>query len=149
MLKRNQQQFIWATECEESFCYIKKQIRNPNILVQPTFEQPFFLISNASNKAMGHVLWQEVDGELRSILFGGRVLSDIEQQHSITDKGLLNIYFAVKKCEFYLVGHKFVVYNDKKPLVFLKTFRALVDKRIRCINYLENINTVILYIPGK
>ena len=53
-------------------------LKNPNILVQPTFEQPFMLISNASNKAMGHVLWQEVDGELRSILFGGRVLSDIE-----------------------------------------------------------------------
>ena len=34
-------------------------------------------------------------------------------------------------------------------MTFLKTFRALVDKRIRWINYLENINTVIPYIPGK
>ena len=34
-------------------------------------------------------------------------------------------------------------------MIFLKTFRALVDKRIRWINYLENINTVIRYIPGK
>ena len=35
--------------------------------------------------------------------------------------------------EFYLVGLKFVAYTDHK------TFRALVDKRIRWINYLENI----------
>ena len=64
-------------------------------------------------------------------------------------KEFLSIYFAVKKCEFYFVGHKFVVYTDHKPLIFLKTFRALVDKKIRWINYFENIITVIRYIPGK
>ena len=110
---------------------------------------PFILILDTSNKAIGHVLLQEVTGELRPVLFGGRILSDTEQRYSTTDKELLSIYFAVKKCEFYLVGHKFVVYTDHKPLIFLKTFRALVDKRIRWINYLENINTVIRYIPGK
>ena len=124
MLKRNQQQFIWTTECEESFCYIKNQLRNSNILVHPNFEKPFILISDASNKAIGHALLQEVTGELRPVLFGGRVLSDTEQRYSTTDKELLSIYFAVKKCEFYLVGHKFVVYTDHKPLIFLKTFRA-------------------------
>ena len=149
MLKRNQQQFIWTTECEESFCYIKNELRNPNILVHPNFEKPFILILDASNKAIGHALLQEVTGELRPVLFGGRVLSDTEQRYSTTDKELLSIYFAAKKCEFYLVGHKSVVYTDHKPLIYLKTFRALADKRIRWINYLENINTVIRYIPGK
>ena len=97
ILKRNQLQFIWTTECEESFCYIKNQLRNPNILVHPNFEKPFILISDASNKAIGHVLLQEVTGELRPVLFGGRVLSDTEQRYSSTDKELLSIYFAVKK----------------------------------------------------
>ena len=77
------------------------------------------------------------------------MLSNAEQHYSATDKELLSVYFAVKKCEFYLVGHNFVVYTDHKPLIFLKTFKALVDKRIRWINYLENLNTVIRYIPGK
>ena len=36
-------------------------------LVHPNFEKPFILISKASNKAIGHVLWEEVDGELRPI----------------------------------------------------------------------------------
>ena len=149
ILKRNQQQFIWTTECEESFCHIKNQLCNPNILVHPYFEKPFILISDASNKAIGHVLLQEISGELRSILFGGRVLSDTEQRYSTTDKELLSIYFDVKKCEFYLVGHKFVVYTDHNPLIFLKTFKALVGKRICWINYLQNSNTGIRYIPGK
>ena len=67
MLKRNQQQLIWTTKCEESFCYIKNQLRNQNILVHPNFEKPLILISDVSNKA-------NVDGKLRSVLFAGRVV---------------------------------------------------------------------------
>ena len=107
------------------------------------------LISDASNKAIEHVLFQEISGELRPILFGGRALSETEQECSNTDMKLLGIYFAVKKCKFYLIGHKFVAYTDNKSLIFLKTFKALVDKIIRRINYLENINTVVHYISGK
>ena len=86
MLKRNQQQFIWTTECEELFCYIKNPLRNPNILVHPNFEKPFILILDPSNKAIGHARLQEVTGELRPVLFGGRVLSDTEQRYSTKTK---------------------------------------------------------------
>ena len=86
MLKRNQQQFIWTTECAESFCYIKNQLRNPNILVHPNFEKPFILISDTSNKAIENILLQEVNGELGQVLFGGRVLSETAQRYSTTDK---------------------------------------------------------------
>ena len=47
------------------------------------------------------------------------------------------------------MGHKFVVYTDHKPLIFWKTFKALVDKKIHWINYLENIKTDICGIPGN
>ena len=52
MLKKNKQQLIWNTECEESFCYIKNQLRNPNILVHPNFEKSFILISDVGIKPM-------------------------------------------------------------------------------------------------
>ena len=106
MLKKNKQQLIWNTECEESFCYIKNQLRNPNNLVHPNFEKPFILISDVSNKA-------DVDGELRSVLFGGKVVRHRTMLYPYY-KELLSIYFAVKNYEFYLVGHKFVVYTDRK-----------------------------------
>ena len=34
-------------------------------------------------------------------------------------------------------------------MIYLKILKALVDERIRWINYLENINTFIRYIPSK
>ena len=43
MLKKIQQQYIWTTECEESFSYIKKQLFCWNILIHPNFEKYFII----------------------------------------------------------------------------------------------------------
>ena len=92
---------------------------------------------------------QEVDGFLRPIIYGGRVLTDTEKRYCTTDKELLAIYFAVKRCEYYLLGNKFVVYTDHQPLTHLKAFKEIINKRFRWLLYLESVNTVVRYIPGK
>ena len=51
--------------------------------------------------------------------------------------------------EYYLIGHTFVVYTDRKPLIYLKAFKDIVNKRFRWVEYLECVNTVIRYIPGE
>ena len=66
---------------------------------------------------------------MRPIFFGGRVFAGTEQRYSTAHKELLSIYLIIKKCEFVLVGQKIVVDTDHKPLIFLKTFKALHDKR--------------------
>ena len=91
---------------------------------------------------------QERDGKLVPIIFGGRVLTDPKKRYSTTDKELLGLYNAVKKCEYYLIGHQYVVHTDHKPLIYLKAFKDIVHKRFRWIEYLESVNTVIRYIPG-
>ena len=57
------------------------------MLVHPNFEKPFILISDASNKAIVHVLLQELEGGLRPVLFCGRttIEQNNEQRYSTTD----------------------------------------------------------------
>ena len=86
---------------------------------------------------------------VRDLVLTSRILTKAEGRYCVTDKELLGVYFAVRKCEFYLIGHMFVVYTDHEPLIHLKAFRNLVEKRFRWINYLETVNTIIRYIPGK
>lgn len=148
LLKRNVD-FDWSEAFERNFNLIKEGLRNPALLVHPDFSKPFVLVTDASKFAIGHVMMQEFEGVLRSVLYGGRVLTEAESRYCVTDKELLGVYNAVRKCEFYLIGHKLVVYTDHKPLVYLKSFKTLVDKRFRWINYLETVNTNIRYIPGK
>ena len=97
---------------------------------------------------MGFALMQEFGNELVPITFGGRVLTEAETRYSTTDKELLAVYFAVKKCSFYLVGHQFIVYTDHKPLTYLKAFKDIINKRSRWIEYLESFNTVDIF-QGK
>lgn len=100
------QKFLWSEECEKSFEYIKSEMLKAELLVHQRFEKQFVLTTDASNKAIGFSLCQEVEGELRPILYGGRTLSKAEKNYSTTDKELLACYFAVKKCEFYLLGNE-------------------------------------------
>ena len=64
-------------------------------------------------------------------------------------KELLGCYFAVKKCEFYLLGNEYALYTDHEPLIYLRTFHNIVKKRFRWIEYLESMNVKVFYIPGK
>ena len=119
------------------------------MLIYPDFTKPFVITTDASKKALGFVLSQETEGILRPVFFGGRSLSDTESRYATTDLELLGVYFSVKKCEYYIVGNRFVVYTDHKPLVHLKAFKDVLHRRYRWIQYLESMNTVIRYIEGK
>ena len=148
LLKRNVN-FEWSQTCEDSFTYIKLKLEDPTLLIHPDFDKPFILLTDASALAVGFALTQEVDGCLRPIIYGGRVLSEAEKRYCTTDRELLGIYFAVKRCEYYLLGHDFVVYTDHEPLIHLKAFKEIVNKRYRWIAYLESVNIIVRYIPGK
>ena len=134
LLKKNVP-FVWSEECETSYNKIRTGLQTAAVLRHP--DNPFVLTTEASNQAIGFTLLQEINGELVPISYGGRVLTDHEKRYSTTDKELLAVYFAVKKLEYYLIGHTFVVYTDHKPLVYLKAFKDIVNKRFRWVEYLE------------
>ena len=111
--------------------------------------KPFVLTTDASDNAIGFTLTQIFNGDLCPIMFSGRVLSNAERHYCTTDKELLGVSYAVKRCEYYLLGHKFVVYTDHKPPIHLRAFKELVRNRFRWIEYLESLNLCTHYIPGK
>ena len=141
--------FSWSDQCKQAFDYIKEKLSNSNILVFPDFAKPFALQTDASNDGLGFVLSQEHNSIMKPVLFGGRLLSETERRYAVTDKELLAIFYAVKRCEVYLLGHSFVVYTDHKPLSYLKEFKDIANRRFCWISYLEELGTVIQYIQGK
>ena len=148
LLKKNKE-FLWSDICENSFNYIKVKLKAPEILVHPLFDRPFVIQSDASGSAIGFMLAQQHGDQLRPVMFGGRVLSDVERPYATIDKELLACYFAVKRSEIYLLGHEFIVYTDHKPLLSLSAFKDVLNKRFRWIQYLESLGTRLRYLPGK
>ena len=90
-----------------------------------------------------------LSGQLRLIMFGGRVLTYIEQRHATIDKELLACYFALKRCEIYILGYAFIVYTDHKTLLCLPAFKDVLNKRFRWIQYMESLGTRLRYLPGN
>ncbi len=148
-LLKSRVDFVWTNDCTQAFNQLKDCLSSKNLLVYPDTNKPLVIQTDASEKAIGFVLAQEEQGQLRPIQFGGRVLTDTERKYSVTDKELLAIFFAVKKCQVYVLGQDYVVYTDHKPLIYLNCFQDLISRRYRWIQYLEEMRTIIRYIPGK
>ena len=76
-----------------------------------------------------------------------KVLSKSELNYDTTIKELLAIYFCVKQNEVYFMNSNFIVCGHK-PLVNVKAFKNILSKRHRWIEYLEEMNVKINYLPG-
>ena len=119
--------FRWNDVHQSSFDSLKRCLQSSTSLVYPDFTKPFVIAIDSSKKAGGFVLSQENAGTLRPVLSDGRSLSETESRYDTTD-------FSVKKCEYYLVGNRFVVYTDHKPLVHLKASKDVLHRRCRWIS---------------
>ena len=111
-LFKRENKFIWTQECQEAFEYIKQHLSSPDLLIFPDFSRPFILQTDASETGLGFVMGHKVEGILRPIMFGGRVLTKSEARYAPTDRELLGIYYTVRKCMIYLLGQQYVVYTD-------------------------------------
>ena len=85
MLKKGRN-FVWSNECQKNFDCIKAKVRDPASLVHPLFDWSFVLQCDASDKAIDFMLAQRHDDQLRPIMFGGRVLTDLEQRYVAINK---------------------------------------------------------------
>ena len=149
LLKKNVK-FEWSEDCESAFKFLKEQLQSPELLSYPDFSRPFILQTDASDFALGYVLAQEEDEALLlPIRYGGRILPPSEIRYAPTEKELFAIFCAVKREEVYAKGHEFIVYSNHEPLTRLQTAKEIINKRHRWIEYLQELGTVVKYLPGK
>ena len=62
---------------------------------------------------------------------------------------MLACYFALKRCEIYILGCDFIVYIDHKPLLCLSAFKDALKKRFQWIQYMNIFGTRLRYLPGN
>jgi hypothetical protein len=76
------------------------------------------LLTDASRlKGLGYALiQQEADGTPRLIQCNYKSLTSAERGYAVIEVEGLAIQFAVEDCRFYLLGNKFTVFTDHRPL---------------------------------
>lgn len=108
--------FTWSKECQRAYEQIKKDIISDQVLIH----LPIILTTDANNNAVAGVLSHRLSGgSLRPIAFISRALTKSELNYAPIEKEGLAIIFSVSKLRQYLLGNKFTIRTDHKPLLTL------------------------------
>nr|GEX57448.1 reverse transcriptase domain-containing protein [Tanacetum cinerariifolium] len=103
---------------EEDYSPKEKLIEAP-ILIAPNWNQPFELMCNASDYAIGAVLGQRVEKHFRPIHYANKTINQAETNYTTTEKEMLAVVYAFEKFRSYLRINKSIVYTDHSALKYL------------------------------
>jgi hypothetical protein len=144
--------FVWSKECETSFQNLKTSFFNGNMLIHPSDEKPFILETDASDFALGAVLYQKNNQEvLQPIGFYSRKLLPAERNYPVYERELLAIVASLKHWRHLLMGsrHQITIHSDHKNLLYFQTATSMSPRLARWSLYLSCFDFVIHYIKGS
>ena len=135
--------FIFSDECLQAFEFLKEKLTTAPIMVSPDWGQPFVLMCDASDFAVGAVLGQKIDKKFQPIYYASKTLTDAQTHYTTTEKELLAVVFAFDKFRSYLVLSKTVVYTDHAALRYLFGKHDAKPRLIRWILLLQEFDIEI------
>nr|GFC42348.1 reverse transcriptase domain-containing protein [Tanacetum cinerariifolium] len=114
-----------------------KQTEAP-ILIAPNWDQPFELMCDASDYAVGAVLGQRVEKHFRPIHYASKTMNQAEANYTTTEKEMLAIVYAFEKFRSYLIMNKSIEF-DFKVIDTRGAENYVVDHLSRLENSYENV----------
>ena len=136
-LKRKNITFKWSDECDIALSKIKNAIRLAKPLRYPDFAKTFFVVTDASDHAIGAVLLQKHEDVYYPIEFLSKQLDIHQRNWHCSEKEVYAVVFALEKWKRYLLPKKFTVYTDHRNLVELFTKNKYNSKLNRWILRLQ------------
>ncbi|GJY32198.1 reverse transcriptase domain-containing protein [Tanacetum coccineum] len=100
-------------------CFLKKKLTEAPILIALNWDQPFEIMCDASDYAIGAVLGQRIEKHFRPIHYASKTMTKAELNYTTTEKEMLAVVYAFEKFRSYLIMNKSVVYTDHSALRIL------------------------------
>ncbi|GJU15955.1 reverse transcriptase domain-containing protein [Tanacetum coccineum] len=110
--------FIFSEDCILAFQTLKKKLTEAPILIAPNWDQPFEIMCDASDYAIGAVLGQRIEKHFRPIHYASKTMTEAETNYTNKPKNrvLAVLFNAFEKFRSYLIMNKSVVYTRTTPL---------------------------------
>nr|XP_009802268.1 PREDICTED: uncharacterized protein LOC104247843 [Nicotiana sylvestris] len=128
--------FKFDDACLKAFEELKGRLVTAPIITALDWEQPFELMCDASDLAVGAVLGQRRNKIFHFIYYASKTLNPTQMNYIVTEKELLAVVWAFDKFRSYLVGTKVIIYTDHSAIRYLFEKK---DAKLRLIR-LENRN---------
>ncbi|GJU05455.1 reverse transcriptase domain-containing protein [Tanacetum coccineum] len=91
--------FIFSEDCILAFQTLKKKLTEAPILIAPNWDQPFELMCDASDYAIGAVLGQRIEKHFRPIHYASKTMTEAETNYTTTEKEMLAVTDHLSRLE--------------------------------------------------
>nr|GEX71726.1 retrovirus-related Pol polyprotein from transposon 297 family [Tanacetum cinerariifolium] len=108
--------FIFSNECIQAFRTLKEKLTEAPILIAPNWGQPFELMCDANDYAIGDVLGQRVEKHFLPIHYASKTMNQAETNYTTTEKEMLAVVYAFEKFRSYLIMNKSIAYTEHSAL---------------------------------
>lgn len=139
----------WNKEAERAFTNLKTALTTTPVLSCPDFTREFKIQCDASNKGVGAVLIQDIDGIEKPIAYISRKLSERETRYSTSERELLSVIYAVEQFRPYVEGCHFKIITDHSALQWLYKTKDPHGRLARWAMRLQPFDYEIIYRKGK
>ncbi|GJS17773.1 reverse transcriptase domain-containing protein [Tanacetum coccineum] len=140
--------FIFSEECIQAFQTLKKKLTEAPILIAPDWDQPFELMCDASDYAIGAVLGQRIEKHFRPIHYASKTMTEAESNYTTTEKEMLVVVYAFEKFRSYLIMNKSIVYTDHSALKYLFAKKDAKARLLRWVLLLQEFDFKVIDIRG-
>ncbi|GJS73913.1 copia protein [Tanacetum coccineum] len=147
-LLRKNTPFIFSEECIQAFQILKKKLTEAPILIAPDWDQPFELMCDASDYAIGAVLGQRIEKHFRPIHYASKTMTEAESNYTTTEKEMLAVVYAFEKFRSYLIMNKSIVYTDHSALKYLFNKKDAKARLLRWVLLLQEFDFKVIDTKG-
>nr|GEZ10910.1 reverse transcriptase domain-containing protein [Tanacetum cinerariifolium] len=130
LLEKNSS-FIFSNDCIQAFRTLKEKLTEALILIAPNWDQPFELICDASDYAVGAVLGQRVEKHFKPIHYANKTMTQAEMNYTTAKKEMLAVVYAFENFRPYLTMNKSIVYTNHSALKYLFAKKDAKAKLLR------------------
>lgn len=148
--KNDKTEIIWTDLAIAAFQSCKEQLIKATCLSHPSATAQLVLYVDASDTAVGAVLHQHEDGQVKPLGFYSKKLTGAQLNYSTYDRELTSIYQGIKHFRYMLEGRQFAIYTDHKPLIFAlnQNPEKASPRQARQLDFISQFSTDIRHING-
>ncbi|GJV80204.1 reverse transcriptase domain-containing protein [Tanacetum coccineum] len=132
-----------APGTSKAFNILEKRLNESPFLVAPDWDQPFEIMCDASDYAIGAVVGQCKTKHFQPIHYASKTMTDAQAHYTTMEKGLLAVVYAFEKFRPYLVLSKTIVYTDHSTLKYLLAKQDAKPRLLRWILLLQEFDVII------
>jgi hypothetical protein len=106
-------------KCLAAFRTLKSALVSAPIIQPSDWIQPFEIMCDASDYAVGVVLGQRKEGRVHAVYYASKTLNEAQLNYATIEKELLAVVFAFEKFRSCIVNSKVIVYTDHAAIKYL------------------------------